>query len=243
LIRDKVGASNSFKEYHPRVILQGVIAALPIVFGYIPIGIAFGVLAKKSGLPDAHTLLLSLIVYAGSSQFIAVSLLEANAPGFSIVLTTFVVNLRHLLMSASIAPYLQGWRKVELGAFAFHLTDETFALHSVRFPGGPLPKGEIFGTNVTAQVVWVMGSWIGITLGELIGEVEPLGLDYALPAMFVALVIVQLKDRIHASVALIAGLLSVGLMLLGLERWNVIIAALVAATMGSMVETWKKTSA
>ena len=122
-------------ETHPakRGWTSGVSQALPIVFGYVPIGIAFGILAQKAGISTVNTLLMSLIVYAGSSQLIAVGLFGAGVPPVSIILTTFVVNLRHMLMSAAVAPYLKGWRKVELASFAYELTDETFAVHSGRF--------------------------------------------------------------------------------------------------------------
>lgn len=224
-----------------RALLQGVLNTVPIVFGYIPIGVAFGVLAKKAGLSDANTLLLSILVYAGSSQLIALSLFETNTPGFSIILTTFIVNLRHLLMSAAIAPYLTGWRRRELAAFAFHLTDETFALFSLRFPDEVPRKAEIFGTNITAQLSWVLGTWLGITLGQMISDIQTLGLDYALPAMFIALLVMQVQKRAQVGSALLAGGLSVGLMLLGMGRWNLILAAFLGATIGALVETWNKT--
>jgi 4-azaleucine resistance transporter AzlC len=224
-----------------RALLQGVLNTIPIVFGYIPIGVAFGVLAKKAGLSDANTLLLSILVYAGSSQLIALSLFETNTPGFSIILTTFIVNLRHLLMSAAIAPYLTGWRRRELAAFAFHLTDETFALFSLRFPDEVPRKAEIFGTNITAQLSWVLGTWLGITLGQMISDIQTLGLDYALPAMFIALLVMQVQKRAQVGSALLAGGLSVGLMLLGMGRWNLILAAFLGATIGALVETWNKT--
>lgn len=222
-------------------VLQGMLNALPIVFGYIPIGLAFGVLAKKSGLSDTNTMLLSIMVYAGSAQLIAVSLFESNAPGFYIIITTLIVNLRHLFMSAAIAPYLKRWRRRELAAFAFHLTDETFALYSLSFPTGVPPKATVFGTNVTAQVSWVLGTWLGTTLGQMIGDIQTLGLDYALPAMFVALLVMQVKNRAQVGSALLAGVLSVGLMLLGMGRWNLILAAFLGATIGALVETWNKT--
>ena len=221
--------------------IAGVITAAPIVLGFIPIGIAFGVLANKAGLSDTNTMLLSIVVYAGSSQFIAVGLIEMNAPAISIVLTTFIVNLRHLLMSAALAPYLGRWRRKELAAFAFHLTDETFALHSLRFPAGVPPKAEVFGTNATVQAAWVIGTWLGISLGGLIGEVEPWGLDYALPAMFVALLAIQVRSKIQISVAVLAGLLSVAMVLMGMGRWNVILATFIGASIGTVVETWIKT--
>lgn len=224
-----------------QAFLSGVLGALPIVFGYIPIGIAFGVLANKAGLSDSTTLLLSVIVYAGSSQFIAVSLFEANTPAISIILTTLVVNLRHLLMSAAIAPYLSKWRRSELVGFSFHLTDETFALHSSRFPDGVPAKAEVFSTNVTAQLAWILGTWLGLTLGGLIGEVEPWGLDYALPAMFIALLAIQVKGKIQVSIATTAGLLSVALVMLGMGQWNVILATFIGATIGTVVESWIKT--
>jgi 4-azaleucine resistance transporter AzlC len=239
-MQDKSTDSNLGSGYRRGPFLQGMINALPIVFGYIPIGLAFGVLAKKSGLSDVNTILLSVIVYAGSSQFIALSLFETNAPGITIILTTFIVNLRHLLMSASIAPYLKGWRRKEMAAFAFHLTDETFALYSTRFPNGVLPKATVFGTNVTAQVSWVLGTLLGITLGQMIGDIQTLGLDYALPSMFIALLVMQVKGKVHVSVAIIAGLLSIALILLGTGRWNVILGAFVGATAGALVETWNE---
>ena len=111
----------------------GVNQALPTLLGYIPIGIAYGILAQKAGISSLNTMLMSVIVFAGSSQLIAVGLFAAGVPPVSVILTTFVVNLRHMLMSAAVAPYLKRWRKAELAAFAYELTDETFAVHSARF--------------------------------------------------------------------------------------------------------------
>jgi 4-azaleucine resistance transporter AzlC len=212
--------------------------AVPIILGYLPVGFAFGVLSQKAGLSDGNTLLLSLLVYAGSSQLIALSLFSTGAPAFSIILTTFVVNLRHLLMSAAIAPYFARWRKPAIAAFAFQLTDETFALHSARFPQGVPAKAEIFGVNITVQVGWIFGTWLGLTAGQVVPEVEPLGLDYALPAMFLALLVLIIQDRAQLFIALTAGALAVIFLLSGLDRWNVILAALLAATLGVGMEAW-----
>ena len=101
--------------------LQGMVKALPIVFGYIPIGFAYGVLAQQAGLSTLNILLMSIIVYAGSSQFIAVGLFAAAVPGLTIILTTFVVNLRHMLFSAALSPYLKGWKVPELALFSYEL--------------------------------------------------------------------------------------------------------------------------
>ena len=209
---------------------HGVRFALPIVVGYVPIGFAFGVLADKAGLSHSNTMLMSLLVYAGSSQLIAIGLFEAQAPAFSIIFTTFVVNLRHLLLSAAISPFLQGWRRSEIAAFAFELTDETFAIHSLRIASDKQSKAEAFGINMTAQVGWVFGTWLGLMAGQYLSNIEPLALDYALPAMFLALIVLQIKDRIHIVVALLSGAVSVGLFLGGFNPWNVILATLLGTT-------------
>ncbi len=225
----------------PRSALwTGLSQATPIALGYIPIGFAYGVLASKAGLSAPNTLLMSVIVFAGSAQLIAVGLFEAGVPALSILLTTFVVNLRHLLMSAALSPYLKGWRKSELAPFSFELTDETFAVHSLRFASGRDGKLESFIINVVAQCAWVLGSFLGMVAGQLIQDVRPLALDYALPAMFIALLVMQLKNRIYLGMAILAGGLSVGLQLIGFDQWNVIVATLIAATVGVWVESWTK---
>jgi 4-azaleucine resistance transporter AzlC len=222
--------------------LAGITQAVPIVLGYVPIGFAFGVLAQKAGISLLNTLLMSLLVYAGSAQLIAVGLIAAGVPALSVIITTFVVNLRHLLMSAAVSPFLKRWRKFELAAFAYQLTDETFAVHSARFGSASPNKAEAFATNATSQAAWVIGTWLGLVVGRLIADVKPLALDYALPAMFVALLVLQIKDRIQIAVAFLTGALAVGLVLIGVDQWNVIIATLVGATIGVGFEKWTKRS-
>ena len=80
-------------------------------------------LAQKAGLSPFNTLLMSIIVYAGSAQLIAVGLISSGLTPLSIIITTFIVNLRHMLMSAALSPHLQSWRKPELAVFAYELTD------------------------------------------------------------------------------------------------------------------------
>ena len=229
--------------------LRGVSRAVPITLGYVPIGFAYGVLAQKAGLSTFNTLAMSIFVYAGSSQLIAVGLFAAGAAPLSIILTTFIVNLRHMLMASALAPYLSRWRKLELSAFAYEITDESFALHSVEFPrvaALPPPErgpsaAESIALNMTAQVSWILGSWLGLVAGGLITDIETLALDYALPAMFIALLMMQLKDRLQLVVAISTGILAVALLLVGLDQWYVIAATLIGATFGVMVEEWTKT--
>lgn len=220
--------------------LIGVQRALPIVLGYVPIGFAYGVLAGKSGLSDAHTLLMSIIVFAGSAQFIAVGLFAAGTGPAAVILTTFVVNLRHMLMAASLAPYLSGWKKRYLAFFSYELTDETFALHSDKVTHLGENMAEALSLNVTAQFSWVVGTLLGIVASGLIGDVKPLGLDYALAAMFIGLLVSQCENKVRVISAIFAGGLASCLYLLGLHQFHIIIATVLGASCGLMVELWIK---
>ncbi len=221
-------------------ITKGMRQAVPIVFGYIPIGFAYGVLAQKSGLGVFAGIGMSALVFAGSAQLIAVGLFAAGASALSILITTFVVNLRHLLMSAALAPKLNGWKKWQIALFGFQMTDETFALHSSRMAKQQPAKSEIFALNVTAQSSWILGSAFGFFMGGQITDVAPVGLDFALPAMFIALLVPHLVKPVTLAMAALAGALSVALFLLGFSQSHVIVATIVCATLGLMVEQWIK---
>jgi 4-azaleucine resistance transporter AzlC len=221
---------------------RGLSAAAPIVLGYLPIGFAYGVLASKAGLSPHSAVLMSVLVYAGASQFIAAGLFAAGALPLTIIATTFLVNLRHALMSASLAPHLHSWRRRTLGAFAYQLTDETFAVHATQMADRPPDKVQAFCINACAQAAWVSGSWLGVVGGQFIPDPKPWGLDYALPALFLALLVFQLRDQIDLAIALFAGVLAVGLVWLGLNHVSIVLATCASATLGAIWETRSKRS-
>lgn len=217
-------------------------AALPVVLGYLPVGFAYGVLAANAGLSTIQALALSVFVYAGSSQLIAVGLISQGIHPLSIVLTTLIVNLRHLLMSASLSPFMSKWSRSTIAAFGFELTDETFALHSLRFRKGEDSPSPAILINLVCQASWITGSQLGVLAGGVLTDVRPFALDYALPAMFIALLLLQITHWRHVLVALAGAGLSLGLWAAGLTQWNVILAALLAATLGAVLETTAKKS-
>lgn len=222
------------------LIREAARLTLPITLGYLPVGFAYGVLAVKSGLSAFNTIAMSVVVFAGSAQLIAVGMLAVGAPGITVVLTTLVVNLRHLLMSAALAPHLSDWPRRLLPAFCFQLTDETFALHLSRFEKNERDPATTLMVNVMAQTSWVLGGVLGVVCGSFIGDVRPLGLDFALPAMFIALICGQFKSKVHVLAGVAAGALALFLPGLGVGQWSVLAATAVAATLGVMVESWTK---
>ena len=233
---------HSTLSYRSQTFRSAWVQVVPVILGYLPVGFAFGILARKAGISITNTLAMSLLVYAGSAQLIAVSLFAAGASPASVIFTTFIVNLRHLLMSAALSPYLKHWRKALIPIFAYELTDETFGLHSLRFPEHGAQPREALLINGIAQAAWVAGTALGVFAGNLIADVRPYGLDYALIGMFAALLIFQIKNARFALIAVLAGVLSTGLLLAGASQWNVILATLIAATCGVFIETWTKKS-
>ncbi|XPV77376.1 MAG: AzlC family ABC transporter permease [Desulfovibrio sp.] len=221
-------------------ILAALQQAMPVVMGYIPVGFAYGVLARQSGVCLSSTILMSVIVFAGSGQLIAASMIGAQIAPLSIVMTTFIVNLRHLLMSASLSPHLKGYSRKELAFFTHQIVDETFAIHSLRFSEGRKSKTETFAINIIAHSAWILGGALGAFAGDLISDVRPYGLDYALPAMFIALIVSQMKDRVHLLVAIAVGALSTAMVLGGIDQWNIVIGTVFGATLGAGIEVWNR---
>jgi len=212
-------------------IAAGIRAAWPICLAYFPVGIAFGVLAQKAGLSVFQTGAMSLVVFAGSSQFIGVSMLSNGASLTAIAATTFVVNLRHLLMSSSLAPYLQKTSTPFLFLFAYGITDESFAVNSMRFRSGGWDRWKALTVNLTASIAWATSSVAGAVSGRFIPP-GFLGMDYAMVAMFLGLLAFQIRGPIHLATAFLSGTVAVLLALAMPGNSHVIVASLIAATGG-----------
>ncbi len=217
------------------IFKEGLSAGWPICLGYLPIGMAFGVLAQKAGLTPLQIGLMSILVFAGSSQFIAVSMLTAGASAPAIITTTFVVNLRHLLMSSALAVYLRAAHRGLLALYAYGVTDESFAVNLPRFNAGTWTLPRALVVNHAANLTWFISTVAGGVGGRFIPE-GALGIDYALIAMFICLLIYQIRKSIHLLTAVIAGLMAVGLALLSPGNTYIVTASMAAATVGVIVQ-------
>lgn len=219
-------------------IASGVSRSIPILLGYIPVGIAFGLLAMDAGIPPLLVVLMSTLVLGAASQIIAIQLITLGADLWVIVVTTFVVNLRHMLMASYLAPHLNGWGRRSIALFSFGLTDEAFALHATRLREGKLPKTEAITINVMALVSWIVGTVLGVLVGPLVVDNLGLSLEYALPAMFIALVVLLANSLRLMTAAIVAGCVSVTISLVGGSQWSALLATLIAATLASVTQRW-----
>ncbi len=178
-------------------------ASWPICFGYIPIGLALGVLASQAGIPAWAVAMMSVLVFAGSAQFICVAMLNAGSGIWPIIFTTFIINLRHFLMASAVAVYLGGLRKSFLSLFAYGITDESFAVNMTHFRKGNWDYQRAIAVNQLANTAWIVSTTCGAMIGQRI-PIGAFGTDYALTAMFLALLLFQLRGRVFVLTGILA---------------------------------------
>jgi 4-azaleucine resistance transporter AzlC len=214
----------------------GVRAELPLLIGVFPFGLIYGALALNAGLSNAAAQLMSSIVFAGSSQFITAQLVHEATPGLVIVLTIAVVNLRHMLYSASLAPYISSLPMRWKALLSYLLTDEAYAATVIHYENeGVTPFGHWFflGAGFSLWFTWQASTAVGIFLGAAIPE--SWSLDFALPLTFIAMVVPVLKNQPAIAASLSAGM--VALIAYPLPyRLGLILAALVGIAIGTVLE-------
>ncbi|MHB8090296.1 MAG: AzlC family ABC transporter permease [Syntrophales bacterium] len=234
-----MNSGSSDKNFSISTFRKGFAAAWPVCLGYIAVGLAFGVIARKAGLQPLEVGLMSLLVYAGSSQFIAAAMIGSGAGLLPIVLTTFVVNLRHLLMSSALSLHLRELSGPQTALFAYGVTDESFAVNSALFRQGNWNWKTALVVNQISNLAWVASTIAGSLIGSFVPD-GALGLDYALTAMFICLLVFQVRDSLHAFAALLSGILAVAIALFVPGNYHVILASFFAATIGLILRRRKK---
>ena len=207
---------------------------LPLVIGAVPFGIIFGTLSGSAGLSTAATMGMSLFVFAGSAQFIAMGLVAAGTVWPMVILATFVVNFRHLLYTATLLPYLKRLPPRWQAVLAFGLTDETFVVAVRRWgwkDDSPYKHWYQLGSMVFMYTNWNICTVVGLIAGRMLQDIGGWGLDFAMVAAFIGMVIPYLKDRPNICAALAAG--GSALLFNGLpHKLGLIIASIVGIAAG-----------
>ncbi|SMC54508.1 4-azaleucine resistance probable transporter AzlC [Desulfocicer vacuolatum DSM 3385] len=192
--------------------LEGAKDTFPLVVGAVPFGIIFGTLGATAGLSFAAVMGMSLFVFAGSSQFVCVSLVLAGTAWPMIVLTTFVVNLRHMLYGATMVPFYKDLNSLWKMVLAFGLTDETFAVAVTRYNRDDgIANKEYYnlGSMIFMYANWNFCTFVGLTAGKAFPEISQWGLDFAMPATFIGIVIPYLVSKPMWASVVIAGIISI----------------------------------
>lgn len=224
--------------------LKGVKDCIPTLLGYLSIGLAAGVVQKTAGLSIAEIALISLILYAGSAQFIAAGMIAVSSSPAAIIITIFIVNLRHILLSAALSPYfrhLSPLRNMLVGSL---LTDETFGVAiNQTLNKERISEKWMHGLNITAYLNWFLANIAGAFLAQWISDPDKYGLQFALPAMFIGILVISMIDRrkfkLDLVVAILAVIIAVGSSFVFSSSVGVIIATVIASTVGMVLDKWK----
>jgi 4-azaleucine resistance transporter AzlC len=214
---------------------DGFVATLPLWLGAVPFGMVYAVTAAAAGLTPAQTLAMSLLVYAGAAQFTAAGMFAAGAAPLTIVITTLIVNARHVLLAASVLPFLRHNAGPLKALLAFQLTDESYALAMRRFLDGNGSSAYLLGSNMSMYIAWQLSTTAGILAGALIPDPDAYGLGLVFPLTFIGLLVPLLKERVSVSVAIAAALLSIAGALLIPGSWYILIAGIVASGLGAFL--------
>jgi len=211
---------------------NGIKDAVPIVIGYLPIGMAYGMLAVNKGLSPLQTTAMSIFVFAGSAQLVSIEMISAGAAVAAIVAMTFLVNLRHLLLSASLSLHLKNLPLYYYPFLGFLITDESFAVGMSKINDQKKKHRYFFGLGLTAYLGWVSSSAVGAFLTSFINFGSGGALDFVLPAMFIVLLVMQISSKTEIMVAVFSALLSIFFALTIGGSWNIILATVMAAFLG-----------
>ena len=211
---------------------RGFRTALPFVIVVAPFGLLFGVVGTEAGLDVGQVMGFTVLVIAGASQFTALQLMSDQAPTIIVIASALAVNLRMAMYSASLAPYLGAAPFWQRALVAYMNVDQTYALGHAEYEANPgmsvaARVAFFFGTSLPIIPVWVTATALGIVVGEAIPP--SLGLDFAVPITFLALIAPALRTLAHVAAALTSVVLAVGLSFLPWNLW------LLAAGLGAMI--------
>jgi 4-azaleucine resistance transporter AzlC len=205
---------------------DGVVASLALVPSVFVYGTVFGGLAVQAGLRPLEVWGMSLLVFAGAAQFVAVPMLAAGASPLTIVLTTYVINMRHYLMAATLAPAFRGFPRAWLALVAHGINDESFAVAVAR--RNPVDPWVYLGSAAAVAGAFLGGVPVGTQLGGLVADPARWGLDFAFPA-------VQLRTRTDWLVAVASGTLATAVALVVPGNWHIVVAGVVVSGVAALL--------
>lgn len=224
--------ANETTEFSRDGFVTGIRESIPIALAVFTYGIVFGVLARQTSLGLGEAVLMSASVFAASAQFVVLDLWKSPLPAVAIVLTTVAVNLRHLLMAASIQPWLKRLRSRKIYGMLYLLNDESWGLTMRARADGENDAAFLLGSGMVVFVAWISATVLGISIGGLIENPAKYGLDMAFIAVYIALLVGVWDGRgdavpvgVAALVALVASVVVAG-------NWYIIIGGLTGSVAG-----------
>lgn len=212
--------------------LDGIRLSLPIGAGYFPLGLACGIVCAEAGMSVIQIFIMSLLVFAGAAQYIAGGMIAAGASPISIIITTFIVNSRHILYTSVLYPYISKWSFLKQSLFAAQITDEVFAVHSSSINKNNADTITAFTLNIFSHSFWIISNTIGGISASLIPDSSKFGLDFTLYALFIALIIPRLVNIAQCVALITGGIIATIFALFNMVYMGIIAGAAVGAFAG-----------
>lgn len=225
---------------HPTVtfgwdgVRAGFVRTLPVALGVAAYGLVYGVLARQAGLSLWEGLALSGLVFAGASQFVALDLWAHPLPVSALIVTTLAVNLRHVLMGATLRPWFGGLTPLEAYGSMFFMVDEGWALTLTELNSGGSRASFLLGTGLALYLAWVGSTGLGMTAGSLLGDPARLGMDFAFTAMFLALLAGMWRGRRDLAPWLAAGAVALLVEHFVPGKWHIVAGGLAGGLTGAL---------
>lgn len=211
--------------------------SMPVLLGVIPFGIACGIMGVGAGLSKAETTLMSMLVFAGSAQFVSINMLSQGISGLGLIwFTTLLINLRHMLMGASLAPMVRNVPLRVQALLAFGMVDEAYALSISRAGVRGYSLAYQFGASAGFYLGWTVSTVVGVTLGSYVSDPLSWGLDFAMPATFLALLVPRLTNKISLAVFAVAAITALLGSVYLAGNWYILLAAIAGCLLGGILE-------
>jgi 4-azaleucine resistance transporter AzlC len=217
-------------------VREGFISGLPIVFGYFPVAMAFGLLARNVDVSLLDNSLFSIMVFAGASQFMALDLIKAGVEAGNIIIAVFLLNLRHMMMSASLSVHLKDIKKRWLYLIAFGVTDETFSVASLK--EGKINVPFLISLQGVSYLAWVSGTVAGYFVGPILPAAVQNSLGIGLYAMFAAILTPQIRKSINVFLlSIISAIIYISITYFKIvpASWSLVVTIIAASAMGVLL--------
>ncbi|MFN8470819.1 MAG: AzlC family ABC transporter permease [Anaerolineae bacterium] len=221
--------------FSPAGVVAGARQTLAFIPSTLAFGIVWGMLARQAGLTAAESGLMSSLVFAGGAQLVAIQMWTIPVPVVNIILTTLVINLRHLLMGAALYPWLSQLPRWERYVSAFFMVDESWALTVRAHARGQRDAAFLIGSGLVLFVAWVSATLIGQALGAVIADPARWGLDFVSTAVFVALLVAMRKGRANLLPWTTAAIVAIAAWHFVPGKWYILLGGLA----GSCVGAWQ----
>lgn len=217
-------------------MLSGVRQSVPVAASAFLVGTVFGVLARHTGLTLVETLLMSALVFAGASQFVAIGLWAHPIPIAAVVVTTLVVNLRHILLGAGLHPWFRQLSILRMYGSLFFMVDESWALSMRQIRAGAQDRAFLIGAGSLMYVSWCAAAATGYLGGAAIGDLSHWGLDFAITAVFTALLLGMWRGRSDIWPWLVSAAVAIATWRLLPGTWYILCGAVAGTLTGALID-------